>query len=134
MKKHAHAGAENLRAENTEATVEQPKAEPNPAKPTQTQSQRDAILEALSGKVLRRERLPRRVTIGGDEIDTAAFLVGYRHDSRSASGLLQRLAPDCFVGNAQTNECTSQIAFALEAQAAQRAQALTAESQQPIEQ
>lgn len=129
MKKHAHAGAENLRAENAASTAEQPKIESNLAKPTQTQSQRDAILDALAGKVLRHERLPRRITVGGEEIDTSAFLIGYSHDRRAASGMLGRLAPECFVGNALTSECASQIGFELEVQAAQRAQALAAKAE-----
>jgi hypothetical protein len=122
MKKHAYAGVANLRAENTAAIVEQPKAEPNPAKPTSTQSQRDALLDALAEKVLRREPLPSRITVAGEEVDTSTFLLGSRYDRRAASGMLARLAPECFVGNALASECAAQIGFALEAQAAKAEQ------------
>jgi hypothetical protein len=133
MTKPAISGAAYLRAKNIfaaeAAAVE--KVQPNPAKPTHTQSQRDAILDALAAKVLRRERLPRRITLGGEEVDTGTFLFPSRHDRRPASGMLARLAPECFVGNALTSECVSQIAFAIEAQTEQRAQRVQATPAKP---
>jgi hypothetical protein len=85
----------------------------NEAAEAKLASMRDSIIDTLAQRVAAKNRLPTEIVVAGLSMSTAAFLSGFRFDTRPASVALQRIAPAVIVGAAQTNECASQIIFYL---------------------
>lgn len=139
MTKPAISGAATLRAKNTfaaepvnevvaveagiaAATAQASVQQQNPAKPSLSNSKREMIVDLLAGRAARGERLPLRVTVADEEITTEAFLESFAFDRRSASAMLQRIAPEQLGGNVQTNECVAVLRFMLDDQKAKAAE------------